>query len=161
MRIETIIALAGGAAFATACATTTTPASDAPLMIPDAQRGAVRSYMEDVLEIAAEDVWNVVAFNTSTDSEENFGPSDAESWAEAAALSRRLAAHGEELVALQFAYDEDDWPVYAQGVIDAAAASAAAAQARDLGGFFAAGDVIYDACKSCHDHYKALLPREE
>ena len=123
------------------------------LHVTPEQREAARVYMNQILEIAAEDIWNVDGFE---------GDDPDAAWAALHDRGVALGALGEGLKTAAFAYDQSDiWVDYAQEVVDAAAVTLQAAEKRDIDAFYEAGDVIYTSCESCHQYYAEVAPPPE
>jgi cytochrome c556 len=123
------------------------------LHVTPEQREAARAYMNQILEVAAEDIWNTDGFE---------GEDADAAWTALHDRAMALRSLGEGLKTAAFAYERNDiWTTYAQAVVDAAEVTLRAADARDVDAFDEAGDVVYTSCESCHRYYAEVAPPPE
>lgn len=121
--------------------------------LTEARLAAAHDYMEGVVEPTAEELWNSVGWIIDATGEHDLSPQNDEEWA--AARQRAVAVQdvAEGLKTATFAWDEPEWRGYAQGVVDAAGLSVTAAEHQSVEEMFDAGQVLDEACESCHLHY--------
>ena len=80
-------------------------------------------------------------------------PGDDASWATLAAQTRVLAESGNLLMLGDRDRGDEAWTAMARAQVDAAVVTLEAIDARDVDAVIAAGDVVYEACATCHDRF--------
>jgi hypothetical protein len=118
-----------------------------------ARQDRVHDMMADVMQPAAEGVWDHAGFILTAEGEESLYPTTEEGWEEVANNARNLITLAEDLKSPDYAPDQDAWADYADGVILASEEIIRAAATREEQRIFDAGGVLYNACLGCHNRY--------
>ena len=82
------------------------------------------------------------------------GPQNTKEWMELEFNAFVLGEVANLLMTPQRAYDADVWMKDAKLLLDVGAAAYKAAKARDVKPIQALNDALYEACQSCHEHYR-------
>lgn len=133
---------------------------------PELPYGPVQLMMANEVQPTAEVYWNAVRFVSELIDGEvidtNYVPKTEEDWAKIDAAAAHLAELGEVLKSPAYAEGRgEDWPVFAQGLVDIAGKAAEAAKTRDADKVFAVGGLVYNVCSACHQAYPpAEVPPE-
>ena len=85
-------------------------------------------------------------------------PKDDEDWLNVERNALALAESGNLLMLPGRARDDTEWRQQSVALIEAATLAVAAAEAKNAGKLAEAGDAIYAACESCHQHFKPTEP---
>ena len=110
--------------------------------------------MTQVLEPAADVVWDSAGFDITVAGEKNLAPTTAEGWNHVA-NNAAVLMESANLLMLPARTRPGGWNEIAAGLSDAAVAAKVAAEERDEEALFEAGGTIYRVCLSCHQQYWA------
>jgi hypothetical protein len=116
--------------------------------------GADFDYMNAVMQPRAEVIWDSAGYIITAEGERDLSPTTDEGWAEVAAGAVAIKDAGEELKTIDFAYDAESWPAFAEGLIVAGERARLAAEAHDSEEMFEAGAQLYRVCVACHQFYR-------
>ncbi|HEY3516904.1 MAG TPA: hypothetical protein VGL98_07630 [Gammaproteobacteria bacterium] len=113
----------------------------------------VLELMESVIAHAAESYWGSVQVIVDETGVHERVPQTDEEWESVWAAALSIAESGNLLMMAPRAVDDGAWMQFARSLVDAGAAAAAAAEAHDVEGVFAAGEQVYNVCTACHTRY--------
>jgi hypothetical protein len=82
------------------------------------------------------------------------GPTNEKEWMELQFNALVLAETANLLMSPERARDKDQWMKDAKLLLDVGAAAYKLAKAKDVPGIQALNDELYEACQSCHVHYR-------
>jgi hypothetical protein len=125
----------------------------------EAPLGTAQQMMANEVQTTAEVYWESVRFESRLEEdgtvvEEEFEPETDAKWEEVRAAAARLGELGGILQ--QPAYAEgrgDDWIAFSEGLVAVAAEAEQAAISKDPDAVFAAGGLVYNVCRACHQMY--------
>jgi hypothetical protein len=147
-----------GLVFLAACggSDTATEAALAPNgeTIPPSGEGPARDFMNEVMQIQAEVIWNSAGYIVDAQGERSLAPTTDEGWAAVAAGAEDLKATGEFLKTVPWRLDETNWVAFSQGIIGAAEQARLAAVDHSEDGVFETGAQLYQVCVACHQFYR-------
>jgi hypothetical protein len=112
----------------------------------------VADLMTQVLDPAADGIWESAGFIISEAGEENLAPTTQEGW-DHAANSAAVVMETANLLMLPGRAQPGDWNEIAAGLADAGLAAKIAAENQDEEALFEAGATVYRVCLSCHQLY--------
>ena len=121
---------------------------------------SVRQLMLDVINPAADVVWESVQTIVTADGIEEIYPKTEEDWNSVRASALIMAEAGNLLMMEPRARDNEEWMEMAQAMVDAGSAAVSAAEAEDRDRIFALGEDIYYSCDNCHMKYDDDLPHD-
>ncbi len=121
---------------------------------------SVRQLMLDVIDPAADVVWDSVGTIVTADGIEELYPKTEEDWNSVRASALIMAEAGNLLMMEPRARDNEEWIEMAQAMVDAGSAAVSAAEAEDVERIFALGEDIYYSCANCHMKYDDDLPHD-
>ncbi|MGF1457148.1 MAG: hypothetical protein ACFB6R_17450 [Alphaproteobacteria bacterium] len=113
----------------------------------------VKAYMVDVLEPAADGIWEKAGYVITRDGERELWPTTDEGWAAVVARAETIIEAGSVLASDDYAEDRDDWVDISGGLVAAGELVRDTALARDKDALFDAGGHLYRVCRSCHMVY--------
>ena len=114
----------------------------------------VRQLMAEIIEPAADVVWNAVGTIIDRDEGTNeWSPQTDAEWMVVQNGALTIAEGGNLLMIGDRARDQDLWMRMAQDMIDAGMLAYEAAKAQDKEAVFAIGETVYRSCDSCHILY--------
>lgn len=119
----------------------------------DAHMDEVHDLMSDVMEPAADGIWDRAGWIMTEEGEEELWPTTDEGWQEVAASAQKLAETAEQLKQPPYANGEANWNEIADGLVTAANRARQAAENQDKEELFDAGGHIYRVCVACHERY--------
>ena len=111
-------------------------------------------FMMEVMQPAADVVWGSAGWVIDAEGEHNLAPTTDEGWAESRQGALDVIAAGEALKTADFAYDQENWVAFADGIIAAGGLARDAADAQDDEAMFEAGAQLYRVCLACHQFYR-------
>ncbi len=111
-------------------------------------------YMVNVMQPRAEVIWDSAGYIITAEGERDLSPTTDEGWAEVVAGAEAVKQSGEELQTIDFAYDEESWVAFAQGLVVAGERARQGALAQDSEEIFEAGAQLYRVCVACHQFYR-------
>ena len=114
---------------------------------------SVKQLMLDVIDPAADVVWDSVGTIVTADGIEELYPKTEEDWNSVRGSALILAEAGNLLMMEPRARDNEEWMEMSQAIVDAGSAAVSAAEAEDVERIFALGEDIYYSCDNCHMKY--------
>ena len=146
MRKTSVIFLLG-VIFASGCA------EELPPGPPLDMRHTTKDLMAGMIDASADALWDAVGTVWDENGENHWEPETEEQWLAVKGAAMTLVESGNLLMLGERAIDDDQWMVHSQALVDAGAIALAAAEARDPARVFDTGEVVYNACNSCHSIY--------
>ena len=128
-------------------------AEDEPAGPPFDMRHTTRDLMAGMIDASADALWDAVGTVWDENGEHYWEPETDEDWLAVTGAAMTLIESGNLLMLGSRARDTEQWYVYSQDMIDAAAVALAAAEARDPDRIFDSGETVYNACNNCHNVY--------
>ncbi len=110
--------------------------------------------MHDVVYPHAQEVWKSVGTIVTEEGTEEIRPRTDLEWEVVHSGARTLMEAGNLLMMEGRAKDNEKWIEYCQELIEAAAAVLESSEAYDADAVFDRGELIYNACQSCHWEYR-------
>lgn len=136
----------------------TSPAP-APPMPPFQTTANMKDLMLNVIDPAADTVWESVGtIIDETGTHEKF-PSTQDDWDVVRAGAIQLAEAGNLLLIPARSSGSAEWIAEARALIDASARALETIEAKDKDALFTAGGDIYDVCSNCHRQFATQLLR--
>lgn len=120
---------------------------------PFDMRHTTRDLMAGMIDASADALWDAVGTVWDENGEHYWEPETDEDWLAVTGAAMTLIESGNLLMLGSRARDMEQWYVYSQDMIDAAAVALAAAEARDPDRIFDSGETVYNACNNCHNVY--------
>ena len=113
----------------------------------------IAELMESVIAHSAEVYWNSVQVIVDANGVTELKPQNDEEWEFVWAAALAIAESGNLLMMAPRALDDGAWMQFSRSLVEAGVEAAAAAQAHDVDGVFAAGERVYNVCTACHMRY--------
>jgi hypothetical protein len=123
-------------------------------MSEEARSEAARAYMNEVMQVRSEVIWNSAGWIITAEGEQDLAPTTDEGWAAVAAGAVALKEAGEELKTIAFARDAESWVAFSEGVIVAGERARLGAEAHNADEMFESGAQLYRVCVACHQFYR-------
>lgn len=117
----------------------------------------VRQIMRGIVVPASTTVYGAVSTIVSAKGVEENAPKTPEEWFAVGSNAAALVEAGKLLLAEGRAKDTGEWATQAHAMMDAAAQSLKAAEAKDADALLASGEVLNNACDACHQKYQINL----
>jgi hypothetical protein len=121
----------------------------------------VKQLMNWVIEPAAKVVWASVGTIATLEGTKEIAPRTDEEWSAVRNSAAMVVESGNLLLLPGRARNQDDWPMKARAMMEAAREALTAAEVKDTEALFAAGGNIYQACSDCHAKYLMGAAAEE
>ena len=118
---------------------------------------AMKQLMEWVIDPAADVIWDSVKTVMTEKGTQEIAPQTDEQWDAVRNGAATLAESGNLLMIDGRARDGKEWMRAARRLMDAADQARKAAEAKKADALFAAGGVVYNACRACHQQYAPHL----
>lgn len=118
----------------------------------------LKQTMEQILDPAADVIWDSAGFIITAEGETDLAPTTDEGW-EHVRNSATVVAETGNLLMMPSRVGGPDWILYAQALTAAAEVAMAAAEAHDAEALFDAGGQLYQVCRGCHEQY--MVPLEQ
>lgn len=128
-------------------------AEEAPTGPPFRTDTTVRMLMANMVDPAADLVWDAVGTIIDYDGENHWEPETEEDWLAVRYGAMSMVEAGNLLMMDTRARDQDQWIRLSEGMMDAGALAFEAAVAEDADRLFALGETVYDSCNNCHMLY--------
>lgn len=114
---------------------------------------SVAMLMANILDPAADLLWDAVGTIIDEEGETYWEPDTEEDWLAVRLGAMTLAESANLLMMETRARDQDEWIRQSERLADAAMQAFAAAEAEDAQGIFDLGEVVYQSCNGCHALY--------
>lgn len=113
----------------------------------------VKQLMEWVIDPAVDVIWDSVSTTYTESGAKEVAPRTDEEWANVRNNAAIVAESGNLLMIEGRARDQQEWMRAARRMTNAANGALKAAEAKNVGALFEAGEDIYHACTACHQRY--------
>ena len=147
--MRTRIALVGASALIVAVSC----AQEEPQRPPFRTEATVRMLMANMVDPAADLVWDAVGTVLDYTGEHHWEPETEEDWLSVRFGAMSLVEAGNLLMMDTRARDQDQWIRLSQAMMDAGTEVFGAAVAEDADQVFALGETVYNSCNNCHMLY--------
>ena len=128
-------------------------AEEAPTGPPFRTNATVGMLMANMVDPAADLVWDAVGTIIDADGEHHWEPETEEDWISVRYGAMTMIEAGNLLMMDSRARDQDQWIRLVEGMMDAAQLMFDAAEAEDAEEVFALGETVYNSCNNCHQLY--------
>ena len=128
-------------------------AADAPTGPPFRTDATVRMLMANLVDPAADLVWDAVGTIIDVNGENHWEPVTEEDWISVRYGAMSMIEAGNLLMMETRARDQDQWIRFSEAMMDAGMLMFQAAEAEDAERVFALGEDVYNACDNCHQLY--------
>ena len=119
----------------------------------------MKDLMLNVLDPAADGIWDSVGFIMTREGTFEKVPSTDDEWAGVRANAIQLAESGNLLMLPSRSSGSEEWIKEARALIDASNRAIKAIEAKDKAALFTIGGDIYDVCTNCHKQFAQQLSR--
>jgi hypothetical protein len=120
----------------------------------------MKDLMLNVLDPAADTIWESVGTIIDVEGVHEKAPSTDDEWAGVRAGAIQLAESGNLLMLPSRSSGSEEWIAQASALIDASTRAMKAIDAKDKDALFTIGGDIYDVCTNCHKQFALnLAPR--
>ncbi len=126
---------------------------EAPSGPPFRTEMTVQMLMANMLDPAADLLWDAVGTVVEEAGETYWEPETEEEWLQVRLGAVALAESANLLMMEDRARDQDQWIRLSEDLADAAMLAFAAAEAEDSQRVFDLGEVVYQTCNNCHSIY--------
>lgn len=134
------------------CSSAEPPAAPPPAASFDTTMD-MKKLMNWVINPSAYVVWNSVATIMGEEGEKQVAPRTDEEWSAVRNAAAMVIESGNLLMLPGRARNQDDWPMMARAMTEAAREALTAAEVKDTEALFSAGGTLYQACSQCHAKY--------
>jgi len=145
MRTKIVVVVA--ALFAVSCG------AEAPEGPPFRTDNSVQMLMANVLDPAADLLWDAVGTVMDETGENHWEPETEEEWLQVRLGAMALAESANLLMMETRARDQGEWIRLSEVLHDAAMEAFAAAESEDPQRVFDLGETVYNSCNGCHQLY--------
>ena len=128
-------------------------AADAPTGPPFRTDATVAMLMANMVDPAADLVWDAVGTIVDENGENHWEPETEEDWISVRYGAMSMIEAGNLLMMETRARDQDQWIRLSEAMMDAGTLMFQAAEAEDADRVFALGEDVYNACNNCHTLY--------
>ena len=128
-------------------------AADAPTGPPFRMDATVPMLMANLVDPAADLVWDAVGTIVDYSGENHWEPETEEDWIAVRYGAMSIIEAGNLLMMETRARDQDQWIRLSEGMMDAGMLMFQAAEAEDADLVFALGENVYASCNNCHMLY--------
>ena len=120
----------------------------------------MKDLMLNVLDPAADTIWESVGTIIDAEGTHERAPSTDDEWAGVRAGAIQLAESGNLLMLPSRSSGSEEWIAQARALIEASTRAMKAIDAKDKDALFTIGGDIYDVCTNCHRQFALnLAPR--
>lgn len=119
----------------------------------------MKELMLNVLDPAADGIWESVGTIITAEGSFEKAPSTDDEWAVVRMHALQLAESGNLLMVPSRSNGSPEWIAEAKALIEASQAAVKAVDARNKDTLFTVGGDIYDVCTSCHQQFALQLVR--
>lgn len=131
-----------------------------PTAMPPFQATAnMKDLMNNVLDPAADGIWEAVGTVITADGTFEKAPATDDEWAGVRAAAIQLAESGNLLMLPSRSSGSEEWIAQAKAMIDVSNRAIKIIDARDKDALFTVGGDIYDVCTNCHRQFALQLSR--
>ncbi len=127
--------------------------TEAPEGPPFRTATSVRMLMGNMVDPAADLLWNAVGTVIDETGENHWEPETEEDWLQVRLAAMTIAESANLLMMDNRARDQEQWIQLSEGMADAGMLAFQAAEAEDAEGIFDLGETVYDSCNACHGLY--------
>ena len=127
--------------------------TEAPAGPPFSTDRSVQMLMANMLDPAADLLWDAVGTVVDENGENHWQPETEEDWLQVRLGAIALAEAANLLIMEGRARDQGQWVELSQAMADAAMEAFAAAEAEDPQLVFDLGESVYETCNNCHSVY--------
>ena len=128
-------------------------AEEAPTGPPFRTNATVGALMANMVDPAADLVWDAVGTIIDADGERHWEPETEEDWISVRYGAMTMIEAGNLLMMDSRARDQDQWIRLVEGMMDAGTTMFEAAEAQDADRVFDLGETVYNSCNNCHQLY--------
>ena len=128
-------------------------AEEAPTGPPFRTNATVGALMANMVDPAADLVWDAVGTIIDADGEHHWEPETEEDWISVRYGAMTMIEAGNLLMMDSRARDQDQWIRLVEGMMDAGTTMFEAAEAQDADRVFDLGETVYNSCNNCHQLY--------
>ena len=128
-------------------------AAEAPTGPPFRTDTTVRMLMANMVDPAADLVWDAVGTVVDYDGENHWEPETEEEWLSVRYGAMSIIEAGNLLMMDSRAIDQEQWISLTEGMMDAGMLAFQAAESEDADLLFALGEDVYNSCNNCHMLY--------
>lgn len=114
---------------------------------------AMMDLMENVLDPAADEIWESVGTIITAEGRFEKAPSTDDEWAAVKGSAIRLAETGNLLMIPARSGGNPDWITHSRALIEQSNRAIKAIDAKDKDALFTIGGDIYDVCVNCHQQF--------
>lgn len=122
--------------------------------IPVSGEGPAHDFMNEVMQIRSEVIWNSAGYIVSAEGERSLAPTTDEGWAAVAVGAEEIKEAGEFLKTVPWKLDDSNWVAFSQGIVVAGERARLAAEAQSEDEMFEAGAQLYNVCVACHQFFR-------
>ena len=119
----------------------------------------MKDLMLNVLDPAADGIWDSVGFIMTPEGTFEKQPTTDDEWAGVRAYAIQLAESGNLLMLPSRSSGSEEWIKEARALIDNSNRAIKAIEAKDKAALFTIGGDIYDVCTNCHKQFALQLTR--
>lgn len=119
----------------------------------------MKDLMNNVLDPAADGIWEAVGTVITADGTFEKAPATDDEWAGVRAAAIQLAESGNLLMLPSRSSGSEEWIAQAKAMIDVSNRAIKIIDARDKDALFTVGGDIYDVCTNCHRQFALQLSR--
>jgi hypothetical protein len=138
-----------------ACSSSSPP----PALPPFQTTANMKELMLNVLDPAADGIWESVGTIITADGTFEKAPSTDDEWAVVRMNALQLAESGNLLMLPSRSNGSPEWIAEAKALVDASQRAIKTIDARDKDALFTVGGDIYDVCTNCHKQFATELSR--
>ncbi len=128
-------------------------AAEAPTGPPYRTDASVRMLMANMVDPAADLVWDAVGTIVDYSGEDHWEPETEEEWLAVRYGAMSIIEAGNLLMMDTRARDQEQWIRLSEGMMDAGMLAFQAAESEDADLVFALGEDVYNSCNNCHMLY--------
>jgi hypothetical protein len=128
-------------------------AADGPTGPPFRTDATVRMLMANMVDPAADLVWDAVGTIIDMDGENHWEPETEEDWILVRYGAMSMIEAGNLLMMETRAVDQNQWIQLSEGMMDAGMRMFQAAESEDADRVFDLGEDVYNSCNNCHQLY--------
>ena len=121
----------------------------------------VKKLMNWVIDPSAQVVWAAVGTVMTMEGKKEIAPRTDEEWSAVRNAAAVVVESGNLMMLPGRERNQDDWPLKARALMEAAREALTAAEVKDTEALFTAGGNLYQACSDCHAKYLTGAAAEE